>query len=63
MARRKISRLRKGARQEQNDARAQTLAAGAEQMFRGSLEDGMTCPNQAAQVSEQGFKICLYRLE
>jgi radical SAM superfamily enzyme len=32
-------------------------------MFRGSLEDGMTCPNQAAQVSEQGFKICLYRLE
>jgi hypothetical protein len=32
-------------------------------MLGSGLEDGVTCPDQAAQVSEQGFKICLYRLE
>ena len=63
VAGRELSLRGQGPRQKQNDAGAQPLAAGTEQMLGSGLEDGVTCPDQAAQVSEQGFKICLYRLE
>ena len=63
VAGRKLTLIRQGPRQQQNNAWAQTLSSCAEQVFRGGLKNGMTCSDQAAQVSEQGFKICLYRLE
>ncbi len=63
VAGRELSLRGQSPRQKQNDAGAQPLAAGTEQMLGSGLGYGVTCPDQAAQVSEQGFKICLYRLE
>ena len=44
---------------QQNDAGAEPLAAGAEQVFGSSLEDRMTSADQAAQIAQQSLEVGL----
>jgi hypothetical protein len=53
----------KGPGDQQDDARPQALATGAEQVFGSCLQDWVTSTDQVAQVAEEGFKIHLHRLK
>ena len=44
---------------QENDAGAQSLAAGAEQVFGSSLENRVTSADQAAQIAQQSLEVGL----
>jgi hypothetical protein len=52
-----------GTGEQQNDPWAQALATGSEQVFSGSLKNGMACADQATQIGQEGIEVGLDRLE
>ena len=49
--------------EQQHDAGAEALATGRKKVFGGGLEDGVTGPDQAAQIGQQGIQVSLNGLE
>jgi hypothetical protein len=52
-----------GAGQQQDNAGAQALAAGSEEMLGCRLKDRMASTDQAAQIGKKSIEIALNRLE
>ena len=58
-----IARWGQGPGHQQNNARADVLSSGAEQMLCSGLKNRMAGTNETAQITEQNFEIMLDRLQ
>ena len=61
MTGRQLAITGKGTGNQQNNARANSLASGAEQMFSGSLKNWVARTDEAAQITKQGLEVVFNR--